>query len=386
MRLAIVHSIYSSRSPSGENRVVEAEMSALADAGHDVELMAIETDEAEQEFLHRSRAAARVMTGVGTSPLARLRDFAPDVVHVHNLFPNFGRRWVRRVPVPLVHTLHNFRPWCVNAFLFRDGQVCTRCPDGHAWDGVRYGCYRGSRAASLPLAVANRGGPTNDPLLSRADRLVVLSSHQASLLEADGIDPRRVVRGANFLPERLTPPDRPNDGSGAWLVIGRLTPEKGIASLVERWPAGEPLDVVGDGPERERIEQTAPPGVRVIGAVSRDEVMALMSSAAGLVLPSRWFEMDAPLTYLEAIACGLPVVTFEPTAAVEDVRDHGTGAVAEFTTDGIVGALQRVRVDRAAISRRSRSRFLERHTEAEFVRRTEKVYADLLAEQSGGGW
>ena len=155
-RIAIVHSFYSSRVPSGENTVVETQLRALLRGGHKVELFAAHTDELEQRPLYRLSSSLRVSLGVGRSPLPELEDFAPEVIHVHNLFPNWGSRWVGSLETPFVATLHNFRTICANGLLFRDDSVCTLCPDGNSRSAVRYACYRDSRIATAPLAFATR--------------------------------------------------------------------------------------------------------------------------------------------------------------------------------------------------------------------------------------
>src|SRR6266702_8426604 len=93
-----------------------------------------------------------VATGFGADPTEDLRRFAPDVVHVHNLLPNFGTRWLDRWPGPVVATLHNFRSMCPAGTLYRSGHVCTACPDGNPGAALRHACYRGSTLATLPLA------------------------------------------------------------------------------------------------------------------------------------------------------------------------------------------------------------------------------------------
>ena len=86
IRIAMVHSFYSSAQPSGENTVVLNEVDALRRAGHEVALFAAHTDELEGEVFYKLRAGLRVATGYGRNPLKAIRDFSPDVVHVHNLF------------------------------------------------------------------------------------------------------------------------------------------------------------------------------------------------------------------------------------------------------------------------------------------------------------
>src|SRR5207248_9522615 len=141
-RIALVHSYYSSRQPSGENVVVDAQAAALAEAGHEVRVVARRTDEEERRALHSVRAAWTVATGVGADPTDELRDFRPDVVPVHNLFPNFGTSWLGRWDGPVVATLHNFRPMCAAGTLYRNGEVCTACPDGEPMAAAKHACYR----------------------------------------------------------------------------------------------------------------------------------------------------------------------------------------------------------------------------------------------------
>ncbi|MGZ3383084.1 MAG: glycosyltransferase family 4 protein, partial [Isosphaeraceae bacterium] len=193
MRIMIVHSYYSGVEPSGENALVADHVSAFKRAGHEVGLVAQRTDERETSPFYPIEAALTVASGFGRSPLLEIADFRPDIVHVHNLFPNFGRRWVKEVDVPIVHTLHNFRPLCAASTLFRDGQVCTQCPDGDRWAGLRFGCYRGSPAKTLPLALANYRGPAIDPLLKRAAVLVVLSERAREIYRRAGVPSKKLV-------------------------------------------------------------------------------------------------------------------------------------------------------------------------------------------------
>jgi hypothetical protein len=93
LRIAVVHSYYSSRQPSGENVVVDLQIDALHRAGHEVELIARRTGDLEPARTYPVAAALRVASGRGASPRDRIAAFEPDVVHVHNLFPNWGRRW-----------------------------------------------------------------------------------------------------------------------------------------------------------------------------------------------------------------------------------------------------------------------------------------------------
>ena len=322
LRIALVHSFYTRRFPSGENQVVEAQAQALRHAGHEVLVLGRHTDDLAQVSGYGPRAAARVATGMGGDPERHLAAFGPDVVHVHNLFPNIGTAWLARWQGPVVATVHNFRPLCANATLFRDGATCTLCPDGDRWAGVRHACYRDSRVKTLPLAVRNRGGAAKDAVSARADRLVLLADRQAAVYESYGVPSAAMDVIPNFVTD-VTPTVLPAPLSPRWIVAGRLTPEKGVRQLVEWWPVNVPLDIVGEGPEASLISG---PSVTLLGSLPREELRALLPSYTGLVVPSIWVE-GAPQVVVEALEAGIPVVARAGGTPADLVETLGAGAV-----------------------------------------------------------
>jgi glycosyltransferase involved in cell wall biosynthesis len=375
VKVALVHNFHSDAVPSGENVVVDSETEALRHAGHDVRVVGVRNDDMATKPLHTVRGAATVASGFGISPLRLLAEFQPDVVHVHNLFPYLGRRWVRRVEVPLVATLHSYRPLCVNGYLFRDGRVCTRCLDGHHWSGVRYGCYRGSRLASLPLALASLGG-VDDPMLRAASRLLVLSARAQQLYLGAGLPAAKLVRDWHFVPDHLALAAGSDPGD-AWLFVGRLSAEKGIAKLLAEWPADRHLVVVGDGPLRAELEALAAhKSVTFRGALDRTKVVEAMRRAVGLVMPSLWYETFG-MVYIEALAVGLPVLAFPPNAVAEAVASDGTGIVAEWGQ--LLRALVQAEERFDGLRARCREVFDDRYSQRAWIRRRVRLYAELVS-------
>jgi glycosyltransferase involved in cell wall biosynthesis len=374
IRVAVVHSFYSSDVPSGENQAVEAHVDALRRAGYDAELFAVRTDDVRRERLYPLRAGIRVATGRGPSPLRAMAAFRPDVVHVHNLFPNLGRRWVEHLRTPLVATLRNYRLLCANGLLYRDNQPCTLCADGRVWSGTRYGCYRGSRIATLPLSWANRRGPAADPVVRRADRVMVLSEDQAAVFAFAGVDEARMRVVPNFVPDALVP-EAPTSGRSGWLFAGRLTAEKGAEELVEHWPSGYPLAVAGDGPLRARLEsRAAGKPIRFLGAIERSAVVREMTEREGVVIASRCLEV-APLVYCEALAAGATVFALEGTSVANAVRRERTGAVLR-SLDELPHAFTSVRCDPA----HNRGVFDRTYSEAAFVHTIGDLYGDIAGD------
>ncbi len=137
--------------------------------------------------------------------------------------------------------------------------------------------------------------------------------------------PDRIRVKPNF-----TGPLARREGPGRdFLFLGRLSEEKGLDRLVALWrdvPAR--LVVVGDGPERARLEAMAPATVEFRGSVPSDQVGSFLAGARALVLPSICYE-GAPRTVVEAYAAGVPVVANRHGALPGIVADGVTGLLAE---------------------------------------------------------
>lgn len=369
LRVALVHSFYSSRNPSGENAAVMQQAAALRRAGYAVEVFAQRTDERELSKLHPLEAAMTVATGRGRKP--RLEDFKPDVIHVHNLFPNYGKSWIKKAPAPVVTTLHNYRPLCAAGTFFRDGKVCTDCLDkDSSIPAVVHGCYRG-RAQSVPVALGQRFG--NDPMLG-ADALIVLSDQMRQKYITAGVPWARMHTLPNFLPDDLDP--GAGGGGDYWLYAGRLSPEKGILPLVEEWPDDQRLLLVGEG-EQEAAVRAAASGkdIQMLGSLERSELLNLMRGARGVVFPSRCFE-GFPLVYLEALAAGTPVLAWEPCVVASSISEDGTGMVggAESLRETLSAATDAF----PALRGHCRGVFEAKYTEAQWVSELHKVYSSVM--------
>jgi glycosyltransferase involved in cell wall biosynthesis len=338
LRVVVAHNHYGSSAPSGENAVFEAEARLLAAHGHDVLRFERRSDAIRSQWLV---GLARGALSTPWNPLAArelralLRRERPDVLHVHNPFPMLSPavfHAARGLPVATVWTLHNYRPFCAAATLVRDGAPCTECIDRRsALPALRHGCYRGSRAATLPLAgmiaLLDRAGT----LAREVDAFVVLTEFQRELVVRAGLPERRVHVKPNFHPAPPTPVPWP-EREPRVLFAGRLGPEKGVRVLLDAWslwPEAPLLEIAGDGPERAALEERARvhrlgDRVRFLGRIAPDEVERRLARARALVVPSLCFE-GFPLVVRDAFAAGVPVVASRIGALERIVQDGATG-------------------------------------------------------------
>ena len=160
MRILLVHNRYRSGTPSGENRAVDEDGEALAALGHEVMRFGRSSDEIEQwPLAKKASLPARIIWSRESHRdlKAVLREYRPEVVHVHNTFPLLSASVLyacRDARVPVVATLHNYKLVCANGMFFRRGTVCHDCTRGLTVRAVVHGCYRGSHAATVPVALA----------------------------------------------------------------------------------------------------------------------------------------------------------------------------------------------------------------------------------------
>lgn len=329
MRIAVVHSFYSSDSPSGENSVVSSQIDALRRAGHDVELFSKHTDVEKDISLYKVRSALRAANISGPGPGDELVRFNPDIVHVHNLFPNWSTRWTAAWKSRLVATLHNYRTICASGIMWRDGHDCQDCLRDGSFSAVRHKCYRGSTVATIPLAYASRSFGAHSPLLSNAQTLIVLNARAKEIFDTTA-SRARVELVPNFAAATKGSSGAPTDG---WVFVGRLTEEKGVAWLLKHWPRTRKLTLVGAGPLAQEIEQAVaaePDRFAFRGQVAPDHAAKLIQSSMGLIMPSLWSE-GIPTVALEALQAGTPVVVSDSCSSAGELTRGVAGRI--FTTE-----------------------------------------------------
>lgn len=130
-----------------------------------------------------------------------------------------------------------------------------------------------------------------------------------------------------------------------YLVVSRLVPYKRIDLAVRAFSRlGLPLRVIGDGPDRSRLQQLAGPCVRFEGRVTADVLAERYARCRALILPG---VEDLGLTALEAQASGRPVIAYRAAGALETVVEGVTGAFFdEQTADALADIVRQVDVER----------------------------------------
>jgi len=268
-----------------------------------------------------SAPAARALAGL-------LAEWRPDVAHVHApsryLTPSVLAE-LGRSGVPMVMTLHDFKPWCTNRVLYAHGAPCERCRGGHHWRAAVTGCVQRSHAKSLVGAIE---AYAHDRRRAYAGvRLWIAPSRfvrdKAVSLGAEAGRMRLLAHGV----EHTSPAEPPRDLPARFVLFaGRLVDEKGVRLLpaLARSLAPVPLLVAGEGPLRGWLAERGGGSLRLLGHLASPALAAIRARAAVVVVPSLFPETFG-YAVAEAQLDGRVVVASDVGALGELVEQGASG-------------------------------------------------------------
>lgn len=328
MRVLRVHNRYKIR--GGEDAVFCAEVTTLHHYGHDISTLEIGNDKlAANTLMDNVRlAGSAIWSYEGRRMVAEaIRQHGPNVVHFDNTHPRISPAAyavAKNAGAAVVQTLHNYRLLCPSATFYRDGYVCEDCL-GKALPlpGVVHACYRESRAQTAVVAAMLTTHRLRRTWSRDVDRYIALTNFAKDKFIKGGLPENKIVVRPNFVVSEL--PVRREDSH--FLFVGRLSPEKGINTLLTAQQMhNQNLHVAGDGPLNEQVlrQASAVPSLHALGRLDRGGVRNEMLSAQALVFPSEWYE-GFPMTLVEAFAAGLPVIASRLGSMAEIVEDGVTG-------------------------------------------------------------
>jgi glycosyltransferase involved in cell wall biosynthesis len=168
-----------------------------------------------------------------------------------------------------------------------------------------------------------------------------------------------------------------------FLIVSAFVPYKRLDIAIEACRRiGARLRIVGDGPDRERLERVSGADVTFLGQLTDEQVRDEYRLAQALIMPG---EEDFGIVPVEAQACGRPVVALARGGALETVTDGETGVLfAEPTAESLGDALRRVGTMSFDSSRIRSS--VERFSKDRHARAMQAVIDDTLAAPVGTRW
>ncbi len=298
--------------------------------------------------------ARRVLQAVNPHARWRLRQvlraFRPEVVHVNMFLTQLSPLILPELrPFPSLLHVINYNLICpLNTKTLPSGAPCRERP------GVA--CHRSGCMPWLGVARSVVQRQLTD--LSVFDRIVANSRWVADRLRAEGVPVDGwVLNGVPSRAQRRTLGERPVVG-----FAGRLMAKKGVDVLLRAMPrlrrrlSAVRLVVVGDGPERARLEALARElgvndAVDFLGHLDPPAMEAALEPAWVQAVPSRW-EEPFGLVAAEAMMRGTAVVASCAGGLTEQICDGETGyLVTPGDASALAEALERVLLDRGLAER-----------------------------------
>jgi glycosyltransferase involved in cell wall biosynthesis len=230
--------------------------------------------------------------------------------------------------------------------------------------------------------------------VDRVDLALAPSSHVASVLKAWGVDTRVERLDAPADIERVS-----RDTAREWLAVspdarivlavGRLAPEKRMATVVREFAQVAPLVpearliIAGDGPQRARLVLLARllglrDRVRVLGGLTRD-ALAYWYAAAD-VLVSGSLSETGPMTVIEAMTCGTPCVAYKAPGFEDRIVSGVNGLLVDPAKGELAAGMSAVLMDARvedALRAGAKAHSAE-HTPGRIVDRLLGFYAEML--------
>lgn len=326
MKILIVHNAYGQI--SGEDVVVNNLAALLEQRGITVKWFSRSSAEIEETMLGKIPA---FFSGIHNHFSRRafgrcLREFRPDVVHIHNLYPLISPSILpvcTAQGIPVVMTVHNFRLACPNGLLLSHGELCHRCLGGREYWCVLRNCEN-SIFKSTGYAIRTAAARVLRRYYDHVNHFICLSFFQRDLLIKEGLPANRVSVLANPVSfDTKMPPGRLGDdkkmdprqehsgmtGGGYVAYVGRFSPEKDILTLIEsaRRLGDLQFKFAGSYHRMPEVIKQKPDNCEFMGQLDAEGLDWFYSDARMFVFATRCYE-GFPTVLLEAMSYGLPVV------------------------------------------------------------------------------
>jgi len=332
-----------------------------------------------------AKALAHSVAGDANRELERwVRHWQPDLIHAHNIYNQLPPSLFSKVAkhVPVVMTLHDYKPICPNYSLFVDGKTCTDCLGGSFTNCIKKRCAQGSLVASTLAAASSAHHRARGTYSQHYHRFISPSDFVKRRMVEAGFRGTRIEVINNFaaIPERPTPP-----GEGLFYG-GRLCIEKGVDILLKGYamlPEPRPrFRIAGDGPLDQELRALSRrlnlDTVEWLGRIRPEQVMDELQATAVAAVPSTWFE-NCSMAIMEALAHGRPVLTSSAGGNPDLVRSGVDGEVFEAGSvvavrDALARLFNPSVSDLAAMGEAAREAALERFSPEVHLRQLHGAY------------
>lgn len=345
MRVIVAHNLFDK--VGGAEVFYHEVYRVLSSNGHTVSYFSAQCDSADEEskkyfppvaayseggLISKIRSfPGAVYNKAAKKAMAKLiRDFKPDIIHVFAIYVQLTPSILdaaKEAGVPVVMSCNDYKHLCPNYKLYHHNKICEDCKGGKLYNAAINRCCHDS----LPLSVAStvEGYIHNWLNIYRKNINTFLFASEFMAKKTEEFWGKGTVQ-IDYLRNPFDAHKYHVDANVGdyMLYFGRLIDEKGVHILMEAAALTPevPVVVVGDGPDRAKLESRAKclANVRIVGPAWGDELAQWLHGARVVVVPSLWHE-NFPYVILQAFAAAKPVIGSNRGGIPEMVEAGGFG-------------------------------------------------------------
>jgi glycosyltransferase involved in cell wall biosynthesis len=258
-----------------------------------------------------------------------LTDFQPDIIHAHNIYHQISPSILdaaRKMKVPVVMHLHDYKLICPNYKLYSKGKYCKKCINGNYWQCTKNLCVDNSFIksfwSSLEMTVHHK-------ILKIYEKGVTLfiapSKFMKNICVEAGWSENKFIVLENISPIKKSAGLPLAD---YLLYFGALEEEKGIDVLIKAMiGTDKQIKIAGEGSYKEKLMKLSKENhvkVDFLGKLEGKDLDILIEQALAVVIPSRWPE-NMPLAAIEAMSAGKTIIASDIGGLSELIEDKKNG-------------------------------------------------------------
>lgn len=339
-KILLVHNYY--QIPGGEDTVFQNELKMLKDNGHEVVTYTRNNKEINgynilKKVLLPFKFIFSFKTYRDIKKIIKKENI--DIVHVHNTLALISPAVfyaAKKMNVPVVQTIHNFRNVCPNGVLYRDNKICEDCINKGLHCSIKHSCYRNSKLQTISL--------TNSLRLNRlfgmykfVNFICLTDFNKDKLLTIKSIPEKHVFVKPNFVTTNIDEIVPNNERLNQVVYVGRLDKLKGVDKLIDAWKNIDDtkLIICGTGPLKDYVEEATKNNTNIEyrGFVDHDSAMKLISESLSVILPTTWYE-GFPMTIVESISLGTPIIVSNVGNSKDIIKRIDKNLVLKEINDG----------------------------------------------------
>ncbi|MFK8046228.1 MAG: glycosyltransferase family 4 protein [Crocinitomicaceae bacterium] len=380
MKIVQVHNFY--QQAGGEDTVVASEREMLSNAGHEVIPYYAYNEKINTfSFLERIKLFRQLHFNLTSYEKCKafLKQHNPHVCHVHNtlhLISPAIYEACRELNIPVVQTLHNYRPICSNGMLSRNDRACSDCINKSAYGAVSKKCYRNSYIQTLAVSRMIEKNKENHIWTEKIDAIICLTEFSKAIFTQAGFPTDKMHIKPNFFTAEIESQKKED----YFIFVGRLDRIKGAHLLPEiAKQLSVLLIVIGEGELQSEIEGAE--NISYRGNLPHKTTLSYIQKAKALILPSTVYE-GMPMAMLEAFALKTPVVASNMGAMASLIDNNSTGLLFKpnhaYDAAIKVNSILNNRSLAEKIAEKAFNEYIEKYSESANLQSLIRIYKSVL--------